>query len=63
MKLEEIKCEADILAYIRGTLNDFDGTTVSRNDAEWAIIHLISWAVLRDRENRLKLEDINKTEP
>jgi hypothetical protein len=39
------------------------GNLIEKDDPEWRMIHLISWAVLRDRENRLKLEDIKKTEP
>jgi hypothetical protein len=58
MTIEEIKCEEDILLYIKGTLNDFDTAVTTHDQAEWDIVNLISWAVRKDRENRLNLEKI-----
>lgn len=61
MKLDDIKNEGDIITYIEGCINDLESGISTKDETHWAIIHLISWVVQKDRKNQIdKLETMLK---
>ena len=55
MKLENIRSEEDIIAYIEGCLNDLEFGISDKDDTILAISDLVVWAVKQERKRVLRL--------